>query len=90
MAWWLILAAMGGWTFDDFCGTPPRPWPGPWPWILRKIIAVVGGIAAFYLIGRNLGTPVADVVSTVLIGGTGGVVLTGLAGMLGGGGKAAG
>ena len=87
--WWLIVAAMGGWTFDDFCGTPPRPWPGPWPWILRKIVAAIGGIGAFYLIGPNIGTP-ADVISVAVLGGLGGVVLAGLVGMAGGGVRTAG
>ena len=82
--WWLVLAGMAGWTGDDWCPTPPRP-PWPWPWWLRKLIAIVGGIGCFYLVGRNLGSPVADVVSTVLLGATGGVVLTGLAGLAGGG-----
>jgi hypothetical protein len=79
---WLILAAMGGWTLDDLCGTPPRlPWP--WPWILRKTVAAAGGVAAFYL-GRVFDLPVVDVVSTVALGGAGGVVLTGLVGRFAG------
>jgi hypothetical protein len=84
MLWTVIVAAMGGWTFDDFCGTPPRPWPGPWPWILRKVIAAAGGVAAVYVIGPNVGNP-ADVVSVAVLGGLGGVVLAGLVGMAGGG-----
>lgn len=83
MIWWLILAGMGGWTGDDWCPTPPRP-PWPWPWWLRKVVAVLGGIGCFYLIGPRLGAPV-DVVSAVLLGAVGGVVLTGLAGLAGGG-----
>ena len=45
---------------------------------------MIGGIGCFYLVGRNLGAQI-DVVSTVLLGAVGGVVLSGLAGMVGGG-----
>jgi hypothetical protein len=75
----IILAALGGWTLDDFCGTPPRPWPGPGPgpWWIRKILAAVGGAAAIFIFaGAAEGTP--DLLGTVAVGGVGGVFLASL------------
>ena len=82
----LILAAMGGWTLDDFCGTPPRPmpWPGPGPWWIRKGLAVIGGVAAYIVFAEAIGGP--DVLSTVVVGGAGGVVLASLGSAFGLGG----
>jgi len=76
MIWWLVLTAAAGWAFDDFCGTPPRkPWPGPGPWWMRKALAAVGGIVMWKLVGPQLGEDAASVLSAVLLGGVGGVVL---------------
>lgn len=77
-----VLAAVAGWSLDDFCGTPPRPWPGPGPgpWI-RKILAVAGGVGAVIAFGGNN----ADAVSIIIVGGIGGVFLASLGGMLMGG-----
>jgi hypothetical protein len=90
MIWWIILAGGSGWTVDDFCGTPPRgPWPGPGPWWIRKILALVGGIGAFELIGPRLGEP-ASILGAVLLGGVGGVVVASIGQALLGGKSAAG
>ena len=75
MIWWLIVAGGAGWTFDDFCGTPPRgPWPGPGPWWIRKILAAVGGVGAFMVLGPQLDEP-SSILGAVLLGGIGGVVV---------------
>lgn len=66
----LILAAFGGYAFDDICPTPPRPWPGPWPW-LRKLLAVLGGIGGCFLF-RDM---VTDPLTTIFIAGVSGIVL---------------
>jgi hypothetical protein len=72
----LILAAAGGWTFDDFCGTPPRPWPGPGPWWwVRKGLAAIGGVVAYIVFADGA----TDALTTVVVGGVGGVVLASLA-----------
>ena len=80
----LILAGMAGWTFDDFCGTPPRPWPGPGPgpWWIRKILALVGGIAALIIFTRGIVGETTDLLGTVAVGAVGGVFLASLAGGL--------
>lgn len=77
MIWWLVLAGGAGWTFDDWCPTPPRP-PFPWPWWSKKAIAVIGGIIAYYVVGPHVGAA-DNALTTVLVGGIGGVVLTGVA-----------
>ena len=78
MIWWIILAGGAGWTFDDWCGTPPRkPWPGPGPWWIRKILAAVGGILAFQVLGPQLGEP-ASILGAAFLGGIGGVVVASL------------
>ena len=77
-----VLVAMSGWVFDDFCGTPPRPWPGPWPWWnlwLRKVAAMVGAILA----SRMYHPEVADLVSNIFVGGVGGAFLASLVGQAG-------
>lgn len=85
----IILAALAGWAFDDMCPSPPRwpwPWPGPWPW-LRKILALIGGGLVYSLFNDGF-TGRMDVISTVLLGGVGGIVLasvvSGLASFAGG------
>lgn len=86
----IVLAALGGWAFDDFCGTPPRgPWPGPGPWWIRKILAAVGGAVAYLVFEGAIGDP-GDVLSTVVVGGVGGVFLASLASGVGLGARAGG
>jgi hypothetical protein len=78
----LVLAAVAGWTFDDWCGTPPRPWPhppGPWPW-LRKGLAVIGAIGGAIIFGAN-----TDLTSIIIVGGVSGAFLASAGQMLGGG-----
>lgn len=77
----IVLAAMAGWTFDDFCGTPPRPWPGPGPgpWWIRKIIAAVGGGLALVVFDRGI-SEMPDLLGTVAVGAVGGVFLASLLG----------
>jgi hypothetical protein len=73
----LILAALGGWVFDDFCGTPPRPpwpWPGPWPWI-RKILAIIGAIGAYYVFEGGVVNETLNAVAIIIVGGVGGAFL---------------
>lgn len=83
-----ILAAISGWVVDDFCGTPPRPWPGPWPWWnlwLRKVAAMVGAILAAMQYHPNWSGG-ADAVSIIIVGGIGGAFVAsvlGLAGLFG-------
>jgi len=76
----IFLAAMAGWAFDDMCPTPPRwpwPWPGPWPWF-RKILALIGGGVLYTLFNDGF-TGQMDAISTVLVGGVGGIVLASFA-----------
>lgn len=76
-----ILVAMSGWVFDDFCGTPPRPWPGPGPWWnlwLRKVAAMVGAILAAREYHPNWDN--GDLVSIIIVSGVGGAFLASLAG----------
>jgi hypothetical protein len=76
----VILAAIAGWAFDDWCPTPPRPpwpWPGPWPW-LRKILALVGGGLAYVVFQGNVINEAADVLTAVFVGGVGGVFVASL------------
>ena len=73
----LILAAIAGWVFDDWCPTPPRPpwpWPGPWPWI-RKILAIVGGIGANMVFQGGVVNETLNVVGIIIVGGVGGAFL---------------
>ena len=73
----LILAAIAGWVFDDWCPTPPRPpwpWPGPWPWI-RKILAIVGGIGANMVFQGGVVNETLNVVGIIIVGGVGGTFL---------------
>jgi hypothetical protein len=82
----LILAGIAGWAGDDWCPTPPRPpWPGPWSWWIRKILAVIGGIAAHEMFNR--GTVGADTLTVAVVGAVGGIFLAsvvgGIAGMAG-------
>ena len=75
-----VLAAIGGWVVDDFCGTPPRPWPpGPWPW-LRKILALVGGAGSVVLWHDIIG-PDYGPVSIIIVGGIGGAFLASIVSM---------
>jgi hypothetical protein len=81
----ILLAALAGWAFDDICPTPPRPpwpWPGPWPWWIRKFLALVGGAIGYVVVNPQLGRD--DIISTVLIGGVGGIVLASLVGGIAG------
>jgi hypothetical protein len=76
-----FLAAIAGWAFDDWCGTPPRPWPGPWPswqWWSRKILAMIGALIAYHLYHPNFADNGA-LVSIIVVGGVGGVFLASLA-----------
>lgn len=76
-----VLAALGGWVVDDFCGTPPRPWPpGPWPWF-RKLLAILGGIGAVILF-RDIIGPDYTSVSIIVVGGIGGAFLASVGSML--------
>lgn len=80
-----VLVAMSGWVFDDFCGTPPRPWPGPWPWWnmwLRKVAAMVGAIIAYRMYHPNWGDG-GDLVSIIIVSGIGGAFLASLVGQAG-------
>ena len=73
----LILAAIAGWVFDDWCPTPPRPpwpWPGPWPWI-RKILAIVGGIGANMVFQGGVVNETLNLVGIIIVGGVGGAFL---------------
>jgi hypothetical protein len=72
----LILAAIAGWAVDDWCGTPH---PHPWPW-LRKILALIGGGGAYVIFGKGLAA--TDIVTTVVLGGVGGVFLASLGGLV--------
>jgi hypothetical protein len=82
-----ILAAIAGWAFDDFCGTPPRPWPGPGPWWwTRKIAAMLGALAAYLAYHPNWGDN-GSLVSIIIVGGVGGVFLASLASAVGLGGR---
>ena len=85
MIWWLIVAGGAGWTFDDFCGTPPRRGPiGPGPWWIRKVLAAAGGVGLFMLASGQLGGD-PSVLDAALLGGIGGVVLASIAGEVMGG-----
>ena len=80
----LILAAIAGWVFDDWCGTPPRPpipWPGPWPWI-RKILAIVGGIGANMIFQGGVINETLNLVGIIVVGGIGGAFLASLGSMV--------
>ena len=82
----IFFAAAAGWTGDDWCPTPPRP-PWPWPWFLRKLLAVIGGIAVVYLIVQERdGGPsnYADWLTIGLAGIIGGATLASVVGGLGG------
>jgi len=86
----LVLAAISGWAFDDFCGTPPRPWPGPRPWWdiwLRKVAAMVGAILASLQYHPNWDDK-GSLVSIIIVGGVGGVFLASLVGHVMPGGRA--
>jgi hypothetical protein len=78
----IILAAVAGWTVDDFCGTPPRPWPrpGPGPWWLRKVLAAIGGGVAWIAFNAGTVSERPDLVGAVLVGGVGGAFLASLVG----------
>jgi hypothetical protein len=82
----LIFAAMAGFALDDMCPTPPRWWPGPrpgpWPWWVRKILAVIGGIGAYEIFSRGVGE--ADLITVAVVAGVGGIVLASLGGALAG------
>jgi hypothetical protein len=81
----LIVSALVGW-----CGTPwPRPWPWPWPppgpdpdpW-LAKVIGVVGGLLGGWLISQ-MAEP--GLLSAVVGGWIGSVLLTDIIGLARGG-----
>jgi hypothetical protein len=78
-----VVAGAAAWTGDDWCPTPPRP-PWPWPWLLRKLIAVIGGIGLVALLPGKASN-LADMLTVGLVGMVGGVTLASLVGGLAGG-----
>src|SRR3954466_8364772 len=81
----ILISIAAAWTVDDWCPTPPRP-PWPWPWLLRKLIAVIGGVAFVWVMHLAGGGGGVDIVPVAIVAGLGGAfvasLITGLVGGL--------